>query len=81
MRVIKDPPGQTHSPARSDHYSHLKFVLFCEMLKSGYVRTDNSCDFEKWDGQTLCIKIFTSTGRDCGSAEWINMQKKAMSMT
>ena len=24
MRVINDPQGHTHSPASSDHYSHLK---------------------------------------------------------
>ena len=31
---INDPHRQTHSPARSDHYSHLKVVLFCYILKS-----------------------------------------------
>ena len=35
MYAINDPFGQTHSPASSDHYSHLKVVLFCEILKSG----------------------------------------------
>ena len=44
MRIINDPLGQTHSPANSDHYSRLKFVLFCEILKSGDGRTDNTCE-------------------------------------
>ena len=35
MCVINDPLGQIHSSASSDHYSHMKFVLFCEILKSG----------------------------------------------
>ena len=35
MCVINDPLGQTHSPASVDHYSHWKFVLFREILKSG----------------------------------------------
>ena len=35
-----DPLGLTHSPASSDHYSHLRVVLFCEILKSGDRRTD-----------------------------------------
>ena len=26
-----DPLGQTHSPANSGHYSHLKVILFCEI--------------------------------------------------
>ena len=39
MYAINDPLGQTHSPASSDHYSHLKFVLFREILKSWEERT------------------------------------------
>ena len=39
MRVITDPLGQTHSPANSDHYSHLKVVLLCYVLQSGYGQT------------------------------------------
>ena len=35
MRVINDPLDQTHSPASSDHYSRLNFVVKFE-------------DFEKW---------------------------------
>ena len=35
--VINDLPGQTHNPASSDNYSHLKIVLFCATLK----RTDD----------------------------------------
>ena len=31
MCVIDDPLDQTHSPASSDHYSHLKLVLICEI--------------------------------------------------
>ena len=34
-------PGQAQ--ASSDHYSHLKFVLFCEILESGDGRTDTTC--------------------------------------
>ena len=64
MSVINDPLGQTHSPASSDRYSRLKFVLYCEIMKSGDERkdgrTDNTCD------------IVVTTGRDCGSASWIN---------
>ena len=39
MCVINDPLSQTHSPASSNHYAHLKFILFCEILKSGDGRT------------------------------------------
>ena len=35
ISFINDPLGQIHSLARSNHYSHYKFVLFCEILKSG----------------------------------------------
>ena len=38
--AINDPLGQTHSPASSDPYSHLKTDLLCEILKSGDGRTD-----------------------------------------
>ena len=34
--IINDPIGKTHSPASSNHYSHLKVVLV-------FLR-----DFEKW---------------------------------
>ena len=34
MHAINDPHGQNHSPASSDHYSGMNFVLFCEILKS-----------------------------------------------
>ena len=33
MCAINDPLGQTHSPASSDHYSRLKFVLFCDNME------------------------------------------------
>ena len=33
--VINDPLGQTQSLASSDFYFILKFVLFCDILKSG----------------------------------------------
>ena len=39
--LINDPLGQTHNPAISDHYSHLKVVLFREFLKRGNGRTDD----------------------------------------
>ena len=32
--IINDPLGQTHNRASTDHYSHLKMVLFCEILRS-----------------------------------------------
>ena len=60
---INDPHGQTHSLTSTDHYSSLKVVLFCEILKSG-------------DGQTSLVKIVINIGRDCGSASWVNYQLK-----
>ena len=39
--VINDPLGQVHCPASSDHYFHVKFVLFYEILN---LRTDNTCE-------------------------------------
>ena len=33
--IINDPLGQIHCPASNDHYIHLKFVLFCKVLKIG----------------------------------------------
>ena len=62
MRVINDPLGQTHSPASSDNYFRLKFWFVSQ-------------DFEKWertDIETTRAKIMITTGRDCGSASWIN---------
>ena len=44
MCAINDPLGQTHSPASSDHFSRLKVVLFCEILKNYDGRTDNTCE-------------------------------------
>ena len=40
MCVINDLLGQTHSPFRCDHYSQLKLVSFCEILKRIDGRTD-----------------------------------------
>ena len=58
MSAINDPLGQTHSPASSYHYSHLKVVFVLR-------------DFEKWgrtdvrtDGQTPRAKIVITTDRD-----------------
>ena len=45
--------------ASSDHYFHLKMVVFCEILKSG-------------EGRTTFVKIVFATGRTRGSASWIN---------
>ena len=56
--AINDPIGQTHIHASSVHYSRLKFVLFCEILKSGD---------ERKDIQTARTKIVITAGRDCGS--------------
>ena len=40
--AINDPLGQTNSPASSDHYFHLKIVVFCMILKNGDdICTDN----------------------------------------
>ena len=51
----------------SNHYSTLESFLVCDILKSGdrhsYVQTD---------GRTTCVKIVITTGRDFGSASWIN---------
>ena len=55
--VVNDPLCQTHSPVSSDHYSHLKIVLFCSIFKIE-------------DGRTF-VKIMVTTGRVCGSASWI----------
>ena len=57
--AINGPFGQTHSPNSSDHCSRLKIVLFCENLKVG---------------RTTHAKILITTGRDCGSAEWIKIE-------
>ena len=59
MCAVNDPLGQTHSPASSDHYSHLKIVLFCEILT---------------DGQTTRAKIVI-TAHHVGSASWINISQ------
>ena len=42
--AINDPLGHTHIHASSDHYSSLNFFLYCEVLKSGDWRTDNTCE-------------------------------------
>ena len=55
--AINDPLGQTHSPASSNHYSHLQVALFWKMRTKG--RTDTT-----WEKMI-------NTGRDCGSASWI----------
>ena len=52
-RDINDPLGQTHSPTSSDCYSRLKFVLFCDILKSNTYRRH--------------AKIVITTCLDCGS--------------
>ena len=60
--AINDPLGQIPNPASSYHYSHSKFVLFCDI-------------FEKWrwmDVQKPRAKIVITTGCGHGSASWIN---------
>ena len=42
--AINDPLSQTQSPASSDLYSHLNFVLFIEILKNGDRCTDTTCE-------------------------------------
>ena len=61
MHAMNDPLDQTHSPTSSDLYSHLEVVLFLKILKSE-------------DRPTVRSKIVITTGRDCGSAEWINFK-------
>ena len=63
---INDPLGQTHIHSSSDHYFHLSFILFCKLLKIGYGRTDE---------ETTRAEIVITTGRDCGSASWINIHE------
>ena len=46
MCAINDPLGQTHSPASSDHYSRLKVLKSCFVLR----------DFEMW-GRTYGLEI------------------------
>ena len=48
----------------TDHYFHTTFVLFFDILKSG--------DVHMYGRTETCTKITISTGRVCGSAEWIN---------
>ena len=57
--VIKDPLGQTHSPANSNHYFHLSFFLLREFE---FNRRTN----------TISVKIVITNGHDCVSAWWIN---------
>ena len=38
--VVNDSLGQSYSQTNSDHHFHLKFVSFCEILKSWHRRTD-----------------------------------------
>ena len=40
MCAINDPLGQTYCPSSNDHYSHLKIVLFYEILNLKVGRTD-----------------------------------------
>ena len=49
--VINDPLDQTHSPASSDHYFHLKFGFF---EKFRQVETDE---------RTTCVNRLISTGQ------------------
>ena len=48
-RVINDPLGQTHS------YSLFKVVLLCEFLKSGDVRTCDTCENNDHYGRWLWV--------------------------
>ena len=60
--VINDPLCQTHSLASSEHCSRLNFVLFLKVGTDGRM-------YER----TTCAKAMITTGRDCGSASWINI--------
>ena len=55
--VNNDPLGQTHSPANSDHYSHLKFVLLYEKWVPAYG--------QKYK-RTTCVKMVINS-RPSGS--------------
>ena len=48
MCAINDPLGQTHSPASSDHYSHLKVILFWDIWESGDTTCKNSDNYRPW---------------------------------
>ena len=50
--VMNDPLGQTHSPASSDHYFHLKFVLLYDILK---IRTDGWPVWKWWSLPTVTV--------------------------
>ena len=56
--VTNDPLAQAHSLASSKQCFHLKFVLFCYILKSGDVRT-------------TYVKTMITTNLCCWLAEWI----------
>ena len=52
MGVINDPLVQTHIPASSDHYSHLKFVYLRDLKKGERTdgRTDTTCEYSDHRG-------------------------------
>ena len=54
--VINDTLGQTHSPASSNHYFRLKYMVCFEKR----LRTDDMCE------------TIITTGCNCGLAKWIN---------
>ena len=58
MCAINDPLGQTHGPAGSNHYSHLKFVSFPIFWKVGTgVRTDKTCKNSDHSGLYLWVGL------------------------
>ena len=65
MCAINDALGQTHCPANSDHFAHLKKVSFCKILMHG---------------RTPFAKAVIATGRDCESASWINIDTESLSI-
>ena len=71
--AINDPLGQTHS---SNHYFHLKIVLFRGILKNFDLPTDVQTD--EW---TTLVKIVITIGLDCGSDSWIDWQQSLVSFT
>ena len=48
--VINDPLGQTHNHAISDHWYHLKIVLFCAILKRRMCENSNHYQLWLWLG-------------------------------
>ena len=62
------PSARPLNPGSSDHYSHLKIVLFCPILKIG----DGWTDVRTYR-RTICVIIVITNGLNCWWPEWINI--------